>query len=428
MSQDPRPESKIKQVAIFFYFEETKDKTKKYSVLTGCNSEYFYDYSKNADTHHPTEIVKYKTIDEANDIFKKEAKKLSSERKCRVQYDLAKCIKDICLTKFRVIRVGDGLKRGIIKGTMEDGETPEEAIIRETKEELGYDLVIDKYVISHIIGGTKIYFYKLTKKTKKTIEDLIKTRHDENRGELFDIKFSEKIEKIERFEDRDGNKKEIQYSVLNEGINISSITKNSKFGKFKTSSPKKKSPKKSKSLNKFKIINPKRSERLNPSIQFNDESEYVNFMKTKEGQELLQKIAIIEDMGTIPGDITTDDHGIEGSSISHWMYYESIVRDLIQQKRYDLNCYCVVKMNNIYSDKWYYILRANDVEGTTFIRLALKEYDFNILQKKVKVIYLGDLYPGIKAKSTIPVTLDKTKKSLFIKTTRYEIYKLIGSV
>ena len=110
------------------------------------------------------------------------------------------------------------------------------------------------------------------------------------------------------------------------------------------------------------------------------------------------------------------------------MYYESIVRDLIQQKRYDLNCYCVVKMNNIYSDKWYYILRANDVEGTTFIRLALKEYDFNILQKKVKVIYLGDLYPGIKAKSTIPVTLDKTKKSLFIKTTRYEIYKLIGSV
>ena len=64
-----------------------------------------------------------------------------------------------------------------------------------------------------------------------------------------------------------------------------------------------------------------------------------------------QKIAIIEDMGTIPGDICNRNDGIEGSSISHWMYYESIVRDLIQQKRYDLNSYCIVKMNNIYSDK-----------------------------------------------------------------------------
>ena len=81
--------------------------------------------------------------------------------------------------------IHDPGKWGTFGGGIEEGETPLQGAIRETKEELDYDLVDPDYAGNYPYNGYDVHFYTKKDPTLK-LENL--TVHEGQRAGLFTIK------------------------------------------------------------------------------------------------------------------------------------------------------------------------------------------------------------------------------------------------
>jgi hypothetical protein len=108
----------------------------------------------------------------------------------RIQYDDPKQVGDSFSVNYRY--VDKKSKQGIIKGQIESGETPIQAIVREVAEELGLHLHKKTQAgiqYMNICDGYAAYALEIPETDVTVFQTRIKERIDKKRGELFALKF-----------------------------------------------------------------------------------------------------------------------------------------------------------------------------------------------------------------------------------------------
>lgn len=205
---------------IFWYLEQEPEQqhdppiTRQIEILAGVETSYLTDkmvpeiksiiekyqlYTHNPQSPTTTHKQNQKHIHE---IFEKRAKLLSKELKIPVYYD--KPITNLdhhnhqqWQVQYRVLN--ETPKLGILKGSMEEQETKEEAVKREIQEELfpySNEIPMDEDKIIPLPNTIHLhrdclytFHYQLNKQEKEIIERNIQKLQEENYGELVKYQF-----------------------------------------------------------------------------------------------------------------------------------------------------------------------------------------------------------------------------------------------
>jgi diadenosine tetraphosphate (Ap4A) HIT family hydrolase len=176
-------------------------------ILTGRESRYLRE--RKTLFPDPKIITQYETFDgtsleEAKKYFKQKAKELESlysdelerhgfqDKTNEIRYDNPIIYHDHIKVVFRFSN--SDCPFGIIKGNYEvEDSTTKNTIIRETQEEVGFDLKKDK--LHHLKSNCDydIFHYEMKEDEKQIILKELKKRKKEKHGELFDL-FFQKID------------------------------------------------------------------------------------------------------------------------------------------------------------------------------------------------------------------------------------------
>jgi 8-oxo-dGTP pyrophosphatase MutT (NUDIX family) len=190
-------------VIIIFYY---KTKSGEYKILIANESTYFkessnlseqdIDYIKDKEK---IPVESEKDIRKVKGEFTQRAKDLENKYKIHIKYDNIVIVKDnegneIYNVNFRV----ENNKLGVIKGNIEQGETPEEAAIRETREEIYLDIrgrpitEIGDVILTYKGGEnkSKVFIYEFPE--ERIVPSL------NRQGELFNFKYAS-LQNLDRF-------------------------------------------------------------------------------------------------------------------------------------------------------------------------------------------------------------------------------------
>lgn len=214
-----------KNVGIIFWYLEPQQQqqhetpiTRQIEILAGVETSYLTDkmapeiksilekyqlYTQNPQSP-TTRTSNSNQQKEIHEIFEKRAKLLSKELKIPVYFD--KPITNSTETteenkqwqvQYRVLN--EISKLGIVKGSMEEQETKEEAVKREIQEELfpySNEIPMDEEKIIPLPNTIHLhrdclytFHYQLNKQEKETIEKNIRKLQEENYGELVKYQF-----------------------------------------------------------------------------------------------------------------------------------------------------------------------------------------------------------------------------------------------
>ena len=207
---------------IFWYLEQDEHEqeeheqensiTRQIEILAGVETSYLTDKmvpeiksileKYQLYTQNPQSPNKLNNQKEIHEIFEKRAKLLSKELKIPVYFDKPIANSTTKNNKqwqvqYRVLN--EIPKLGILKGSMEEYETKEEAVKREIQEELfpySNEIPMDEEKIIPLPNTIHLhkdclytFHYQLNKQEKETIERNIEKLQEENYGELVKYQF-----------------------------------------------------------------------------------------------------------------------------------------------------------------------------------------------------------------------------------------------
>lgn len=179
-------------IIIWFY----DDKLKLPILLTGKESIYVSDLNKT----NPLFKEKFETmlreketfqgtdLMQAKMYFSKGAKELEDGIGMQtIKFDTPILKGDSYTVNFRYLP--ETFKRGVIKGGIEGSETPAQAILRETAEELGINIKEKNLVNLGVCEGNQVYSLNIGKESYDFFTKRIKEREIAKSGEVFDLSF-----------------------------------------------------------------------------------------------------------------------------------------------------------------------------------------------------------------------------------------------
>lgn len=171
---------------ILWFYDDT---AKQPILLTGKESKYMSDLSEYKDLVREKELFSGTDLVQAKKYFSKNAKDLEDilHNKIKIKFDTPIFVGEGYQVHFRYLE--KGFKRGIIKGGIEGDETSEQAILRETQEELGINIPKDQLVKVGICDGYQVYALDIKKKQYEFFIARIKERDTAKSGEVFDLSF-----------------------------------------------------------------------------------------------------------------------------------------------------------------------------------------------------------------------------------------------
>ena len=172
-------------IIIWFY----DDTIKQPILLTGKESKYMSDLPEYRDLLREKEFFSGTDLVQAKKYFSKNAKDLEEflRNKIKIKFDTPIFVGEGYQVHFRYLE--KACKRGVIKGGMEVDETGEQAILRETQEELGINIPKDQLIKLGICDGYQVYALDIKKKQYEFFTTRIKERDTAKSGEVFDLSF-----------------------------------------------------------------------------------------------------------------------------------------------------------------------------------------------------------------------------------------------
>ena len=172
-------------IILWFY----DDIAKQPILLTGKESKYMSDLPEYKDLVKDKEFFTGTDLVQAKKYFSKNAKDLEDilHNKIKIKFDTPILLGEGYHVHFRYLE--KAFKRGVIKGGMEGDETSEQAILRETQEELGINIPKEQLVKLGICDGYQVYALDIKKKQYEFFIARIKERDTAKSGEVFDLSF-----------------------------------------------------------------------------------------------------------------------------------------------------------------------------------------------------------------------------------------------
>ena len=175
--------------------------TQKCSVLVGRESVFLQDTIEGRNLLHPDtgipftketfseyQNVKAENANGATQLFNWRAQALSLALMQPVKYDKPRFFQSTGIYRVHY-RIQKFQNAGIIKGRMDDGESPVRAALRELHEEVGISVKQLWLSWEYKDALDHIYSVKVDDKQRKEMEDVIAERNRVSYGEMFDLQF-----------------------------------------------------------------------------------------------------------------------------------------------------------------------------------------------------------------------------------------------
>ena len=173
-------------------------------LLTGKESKYVTDLSKHSEFNQFMGLIGEKeefigdNLEEAKSFFSKEARDLEKgevglyiERQKlgnrRIHYDTPIRTTTGFHVKYRFLP--RDFKRGVIKGGKEEGETSEDAILREVREEVGMNIPKKEFKLIGNCSDNDVFSLHIDIRNIKMFQQAISGRYEKRSGEVFDLQF-----------------------------------------------------------------------------------------------------------------------------------------------------------------------------------------------------------------------------------------------
>jgi hypothetical protein len=182
-------------IIIYFYDPKINDAV----LLTGKESKYVTDLPLSPELLKLIhEEFEGDNLEEAKDFFSKQASHLEKgmvgsyiERQGlgtnRIQYDTPIRTTTGFRVNYRFLPIP--FKRGVIKGGKEEGETSEDAALREVREEVGMNIPKNQFRFLGNCGDNDVFSLDIGIKHFGEFGKAIANRASRRSGEVFDLKF-----------------------------------------------------------------------------------------------------------------------------------------------------------------------------------------------------------------------------------------------